>query len=234
MMRYWIKFVKEGELRFISHLDLMRSWQRNIRRAGLPVAFSAGFNPHMRLSFASALPVGATSEAEYAEVWFTRPLTAGEWQRLQETMPEGLGLLGHREVPEGVASLMSLIGAAAWRVPAEDQEPGEVSAALEKLRSSGQLPVEREGKKGRKTFDLRPSILSVELCGREVRMLLKTGETGGAKPQEVLAAAGFTAFQPARRTELYVTAGRRLQSPLAVAFNKKEVTVNEQKDYYQL
>jgi radical SAM-linked protein len=233
-MRYWIKFAKEGELRFISHLDLMRSWQRSIRRAGLPVAFSAGFNPHMRLSFASALPVGATSEAEYAEVWFTRALTDGEWQRLQEAMPEGLAMLGRREVPEGAASLMSLIGAAGWRVPAADREREEMSEALQKLSSSGQLPVEREGKKGRKTVDLRPLILELELCGREVRLLLKTGETGGTKPQEVLAAAGLTAFQPAHRTELYVTAGRRLQSPLAVAFNKKEVTVNEQKDYYQL
>ena len=233
-MRYWIKFAKEGELCFISHLDLQRCWQRCMRRAGLPVAYSAGFSPHMRLSFASALPVGATSEAEYAEVWFARPVAADEWQRLQEAMPEGFTLLGRREVPDGAASLMSLIGASGWLVAVDGHEHGDLSAALQRLISSVELPVVRNSKKGKKTVDLRPSILNVGLCGREVRMLLKTGEGGGAKPQEVLAAAGLFAFQPVRRTGLYILAGQRLQSPLEVALNKNEVIINEQKDYYQL
>jgi radical SAM-linked protein len=233
-MRYWIKFAKEGELRFISHLDLQRCWQRCIRRAGLPVAYSAGFNPHMRLSFASALPVGATSVAEYAEIWFTRPLAAGEWQRLQEAMPEGFTLLGRREVPDGAASLMSLIGASGWLVTVEDCEHRELSDTLQQIISSVRLPVVRNSKKGKITVDLRPAILHVGLCGREVRMLLKTGGAGGAKPQEVLAAAGLSAFQPVHRTGLYILAGQRLQSPLEVALNKNEVTINEEKDYYQL
>jgi radical SAM-linked protein len=233
-MRYWLKFSKEGELRFISHLDLQRSWQRSIRRAGLPVAYSAGFNPRMRLTFASALPVGATSEAEYAEIRFTRPLTAAEWQHWQGTMPQGFAMLGHREVPDGVASLMSLTGAVGWQVQVADREEDELSAALRKIISSGQLPVERTGKKGKVTVDLRPDILCLEFCGRGVRMLLQTGEAGGAKPQEVLAAAGLSAFGPLHRSEQYILAGKRLQSPLAVAFDKNEVIINAQKDYYQL
>jgi len=232
-MRYWIKFAKEGELRFISHLDLLRSWQRSIRRACLPVAYSAGFNPRMRLSFASALPVGATSEAEYAELRVTRPLTADEWQDLRETMPQGFSLLGFREVPDGIPSLMSLIGAGSWQAPADDRESPILSAALQELKTSVQLPVERKGKKGRVTVDLRPSLLSVALCGREVRLLLKTAD-GGAKPQEILAAAGFTAPARLHRTEQYALAGNRLQSPLAIALNKNEVAIDEQKDYYQL
>lgn len=234
-MRYWIKFSKDKELRFISHLDLLRSWQRALRRACLPVAYSAGFNPHPRLSFASALPVGATSEAEYLDIFLTRPVSAEEWQRLQNTLPEGLVLLDWREVPVEIAALMSLIGAAGWLCEADEQEQDVLAAAIQQMLLSTTLSVERSGKKGKKMLDLRPLLLRLELCGRDVRMLLKMSQEGGAKPQEVLGALGLPAEAVrTHRIGLYLAVGERLQSPLAVLWHKNEVAIDAQKDYYQL
>ncbi|HHX73469.1 MAG TPA: DUF2344 domain-containing protein, partial [Firmicutes bacterium] len=159
-MRIWIKFAKVGLVRYLSHLDMMRTWQRALRRAALPLAYSRGFNPHPKISFASALPVGVASTAEYADIYFTRKLAEAELEKLQDVLPEGLAVLCRRTVPAGIPPLMSLVRAAAWSVPLPDGVQ-ETAARVEELLRATSLPVRRKGKKGEKTVDLRPHLLQL-------------------------------------------------------------------------
>jgi radical SAM-linked protein len=236
-MRAWINFTKDAPLRFLSHLDLLRLWQRALRRSKLPVAYSAGFNPHQRLSFASALAVGATSGDEYLEILFTEPVTADGLHHLEQSLPEGMRIIGRRDVEPGVAPLMSLVGAVRWQVCLEkDMFPVN---AVEELLSAASLPVEREGKKGKKTLDIRPLIYNLELHkkdrGYTLSMLLQTGGDGGARPMEILTLLGLAQERlELHRAALYIRVGSCLQSPMTVAFIKNEVQIDAEKDYYQL
>ena len=94
MQRIRIKYRKGEEVKFISHRDLMRAFMRAIRRAGLPIAYSQGFNPHMKISWGNALKVGAASEAEFAELQFEQWVKPQELkERLNRQLPKGLEIL---------------------------------------------------------------------------------------------------------------------------------------------
>ncbi len=233
-MRVWIKFGKEEELKFLSHLDLVRAWQRALRRAALPVAYSEGFNPHMRLSFASALPVGVTSGAEYADITFLSRVDEEGLAVLRRQMPRGLEIQAFREVPAPVPSLMALAGAAAWSVPLSSKA---VADSIQRLLSSAALTVEREGKKGKKTVDLRPLIIRLDLVsghgGTYLHMLLAAGESGTARPQEILGLLGLPPVD-LRRTEFFLKTGDTLQAPLDVVFTESGVQADAKKNYYKL
>lgn len=221
-MRVWIKFAKESPMRFLSHLDLMRVWQRAIRRAGLPVAYSAGFNPHPKISFASALAVGVTSDGEYLDIQFAELLGGDAFERLSETLPHGLRLLEWRQIPEATPAIMSLVCAAQWELSLQAEESRNLQEALQSLLAASSLPVEREGKKGIKTVDIRPLIYRLEVDEKEscLRMLLASGGESVVRPGEVLKLLRLSACEGRlRRTELYVAAGHCFQEPMAVLFN---------------
>jgi radical SAM-linked protein len=238
-MRAWIRFTKDAPLRFISHLDLMRCMQRAFRRAGLSVAYSAGFNPHPRISLASALPVGVTSEDEFLDVLFSAPVTEEVLERLQGCLPQGIRVLAWRDVPPGVAPLMSLIGAARWRILLKNQDATELAEKIKHVLAEDSLPVLRESKKGKKTVDIRPFILELSVSSEsdwtDICMLLKTSSDGGAKAQEILSLLGLEENEGLlHRTNLYISINNCLQSPLCMLFNKNEVSINAEKDCYQL
>jgi len=222
MMRVWIKFAKESPMRFLSHLDLMRVWQRAVRRAELPVAYSAGFNRHPKISFASALAVGVTSAGEYLDIQFTKLLDEAAFVRLAETLPQGLKLLDWRQIPEGTPALMSLVCAAQWELPLQADECRHLQQAVSELLSASSLPVEREGKKGIKTVDIRPLIYSLAADEKEscLRMLLASGGEGVVRPVEVLKLLCLPDVAGRlRRTELYVASGQCFFEPMAVLLN---------------
>lgn len=236
-MRVWIKFAKESPLRFLSHLDLMRAWQRAIRRAGLPVAYSAGFNPHPKISFASALAVGVTSAAEYLDIQFAKLLDGAAFERLAVTLPPGLKMLAWCRIPEATPALMSLVCAAQWELPLFAEESHNLQEALQSLLEASALPVEREGKKGVKNVDIRPLIYRLEVDKNELclRMLLGSGGAGVVRPGEVLTLLRLSATQnKLHRAALYVAIRDSLQEPLAVFLNQKEVSEDAEKDCYQL
>lgn len=236
-MRLWIEFTKESPLRFLSHLDLLRLWQRAIRRARLPVAYSAGFNPHPKISFASALAVGITSAAEYVDIQFAEPLADRDLKGLADALPEGLSLVAWRVVPDAAPALMSLVRAAAWELPVSAEDNHRLQENVRALLAATSLAVEREGKKGIRTVDIRPLIYRLELeeAGQRLHMLLASGGEGGVRPREVLSLLGLDADESRlHRSGLYIAAGDCLQSPMAVLLNLKEVSVNGEKDCYQL
>ncbi|MFC1799350.1 TIGR03960 family B12-binding radical SAM protein [Candidatus Eisenbacteria bacterium] len=115
-IRHRVKFAKTAEMRFTSHLDVIRAFQRGLRRAGLPVCFSTGFSPHPRMSFGPPLPLGLAGEGEYFDVLFARQPGPNWLDRLNECLPEGLKVLEARLVGLGGPSLMRYIDAAEYSI----------------------------------------------------------------------------------------------------------------------
>lgn len=233
MSRYRIEFSKGSEARFLSHLELMRAFQRAMRRAKLPLAFSQGFNPQPKMSFASALAVGVTSELEYMDLELKENLPPEKVQELlAENLPPGLEVLKCVKIPLKSPTLMSLISAADYevKVPLLEEKDGEtIKEKIEELLKAQSLIVEKEGKKGLTEKELRPGIYALKCQGVEnswvyLTMRLKTGSQGNIRPDEVLLALKEIADLPLElelavihRTGLYVEQQGRLLSPLKLA-----------------
>jgi len=116
-MRLVAKFSKEDRVKYISHLDMMRSFQRAFRRASLPVAFTQGFSPHPKMAFASALSVGLTSDGEYLDVIMQKNVEPEEFSiRLNEALPKGLNITQSAMIDTKHPSLMSMIDRASYRI----------------------------------------------------------------------------------------------------------------------
>ncbi|MFN3741830.1 MAG: TIGR03936 family radical SAM-associated protein [Anaerolineales bacterium] len=191
-MRLRIVFAKQGPLRYVGHLDLQKIWERTIRRAGLPLAYTQGFHPQPRLQIASALPLGFTSRAEIVDIFLTHPIElASLKERLQAASPSGLEILEIKEVEMNEPALQSQLRAAEYTItlpqpaPLADQELGRRVAALLQATS---LPRQRRGKE----YDLRPLIEDLRLLeGGCLFMRLSAREGATGRPEEVLDALGI-------------------------------------------
>jgi radical SAM-linked protein len=189
-MRMRITFSKNAAMRYTGHLDLHRTWERSMRRAGLPLAYSQGFNPHPRINLASALPLGFTGEGEVVDIWLSEAQDELEvCQKLHKALPPGIHLHELRVVEDRLPSLQSVMHASEYVVTFLEPLPDlhqHVSALLE----ADSLPRERRGK----PYDLRALLLALELLppdedGRQrmfVRLLAQEGATG--RPEEVILA----------------------------------------------
>jgi radical SAM-linked protein len=155
-----IRYAKRGRLRFTSHRDVARAFERAIRRAELPIAFSAGFSPHPKISYAGAAPTGAASEAEYLEIGLAETSEPADVRgALDAALPAGIDIL---EVVDAAAagpgSLAEGIEASRWRVVLPGVEPEQARAALERLLAATTAPVERATKDGTRTVDVRAAL----------------------------------------------------------------------------
>lgn len=189
-MKVRIKFSKEGYLKFIGHLDTMRYFQKALRRAGLPVAYSEGFSPHIIMSFASPLGVGVTSSGEYFDVQFTEEVSTDEIERrLNETMVEGIQILCARKVEDGKASkAMSLVEAADYEITfCGEQRPEEWwSEKICSFLAQKEIPVTKKTKRNEKSVDLRPNIHEMRLSNQGIFMRLSAASRNYTKPELVL------------------------------------------------
>jgi radical SAM-linked protein len=196
-MKYLITFEKGESVRWLGHLDILRTFERAIRRAELPIAFTAGFNPRERLAFASALSVGITAAAEPATIELTDTIDPSEliW-RLNEKLPPGIQLRTAEDIPDaGSRDLLNSYDRAEFRVTCVTQNaPGLDSAAraAESLLARDSLVVEREREGKVKRIDIRPFVHSVsadEIQNGRIAftMILGIGMDGVAKPQEIVA-----------------------------------------------
>ena len=192
--RWRITYAVNGPLRYVSHLEQVRVWERAIRRAGLPLAYSGGFTPRPRLQVALPLPLGFASEAEWLDLWLEQPVEPERIvQALTRTLPEGLAIRSIEEVPPGAPSLPSQVVAAGYAVTVETTVPAdEIRRRIEGLLAAETLPRERRGR----PYDLRPLILDLHL--EEARtgecvltMLLSAREGATGRPEEVLDALGL-------------------------------------------
>ena len=158
--RLRITFAKGEPIKYISHLDLMRTWERALRRAQVPLAYSEGFNPRPKISIASALPVGFTGRGEVMDIVLSRHTSPYNFaKRLKPHLPPGLEVLSVEEVYLRLPSLQSQMRYAEYRVVVESEEtPAEIEKRVEQMLSAQSLPRLRE-RKGRVTeYDLRPLI----------------------------------------------------------------------------
>ena len=197
VQRIQFRFSKGSAIRFISHLDLMRTFERAMRRAKLPLAFSQGYNPKPRLSLYVPLPVGSTSEAELGSLDVAEPLEPGEFtRRMNAVLPPSIRISEEQEIPYEGAHAASKIDTAEYEVTAAAPDALEESVVREAVRAfveSESWRYVRESNKGTKTVDLRPPVLGLELLRVEgnsatFRMRINIGGEGGARPREVIAA----------------------------------------------
>jgi radical SAM-linked protein len=165
IQRLRVRYTKRGRLRFTSHRDISRAVERAVRRAGIQVAFSAGFTPHPKISYAGAAATGVASEAEYLEIGLVVPcepdrLRAG----LDDALPEGLDILDVVEARTG--TLADRLEASHWRIRLDGVTPETAGAAVAAFMAADEIEVERLTKKGRRRFDARAAVIACELDRR--------------------------------------------------------------------
>lgn len=194
-IRLRIRYSKKGPLRFTSHLDLQKIWERSFRRAQLPLAYSQGFSPHPQIQLAAALPLGIASIAEIADAIFLSPLPVPVEElpnRLKEAVPEGLEILSVTEVELKHKALQAMTVSASYRVdfynPAGDMT-GRIESVLAK---SSIIRQKHNGKQ----YDLRLMIYSLEQTQKgPLLMKLTLSQQGGSgRPEDVLDALGLDPY----------------------------------------
>ena len=159
-----VRYAKRGRLRFASHRDFARAFERALRRAGVPMAYSAGFTPHPKISYLGAAPTGVASEAEYLEVGLATRVDP-VWLRdaLDAALPPGLDVL--ECVDAGPGTLADRIDASHWRVELPGVPVAVLSAAVEAFLSRDRVEVQRLTKDGRRTLDARGAVVSARCAG---------------------------------------------------------------------
>ncbi|MET7359519.1 TIGR03936 family radical SAM-associated protein [Streptomyces sp. NPDC005562] len=160
MQRIRLRYTKRGRLRFTSHRDFQRAFERALRRAEVPMAYSAGFTPHPKVSYANAAPTGTGSEAEYLEIALTAPRDPDKLRELlDESMPTGLDIVD--AVESHTSGLADRLTASVWELRLDGVEPAEAGRAAELFTAAEQVEVQRRTKNGMRTFDAREAVVSL-------------------------------------------------------------------------
>lgn len=210
MQRLRIRFSRGQEVKFISHLDIMRLWQRALNRAGISLAYSEGFNPHPRMSLAAPLAVGVTSEAELMDITLTRFVSPHFFtSAVGQQLPPGTEILQAYPVAPTLPSLQSQVRYAEYKVEVEtEKEQKDVESALASLLSVEHLPWQHQRDTGPRKYDLRALIDDLWLIDWRsgyctIGMRLHCDSNGSGRPEQVAAALGFTHYpRSLHRTKL--------------------------------
>ena len=216
------RYAKTGRLRFVSAIDLSRVWERALRKAGLPIAYSEGFTPHPKVSFPDALPLGYASTGEYAEIGFAEPITIGPAMRaLNDAFAGGCEVLDARGVLPGERRLSKWLGRALWCLSyPPEADRAALTAAAEAVLAADRWPVPRERKGEVTEVDLRAPLVDLAVSDEDaprVAALLDASEPP-LRPTEVhagLAAALSTTTAP--HTDHSAAAGSTLPKPRLIS-----------------
>jgi radical SAM-linked protein len=177
VQRVRLRYAKRGRLRFSSHRDFARAFERALRRAQVPMAYSAGFTPHPKISYVGAAPTGVASEAEYLEIGLSRRMDVGELRAtLDAALPDGLDIV--EAVEAGGGSLPERMQAAEWRIDLLGVPADEATRVVARFLAAETVEVERLTKDGRKTVDARPPVISIAVSD--------AGEPAGSAPRAIL------------------------------------------------
>lgn len=197
------KFIKNGEMKYISHLDLVRLFHRVLRRAGIDIAYSQGFNPHPIISFATALSLGVESTGEYFDLKLNEEMPIGEFkEKVNEHMPKGIQIIEAIYINDKEDSLMSMVEYSDYRIDLEFSQHGinleQLKEAIRGFLDQETIMITRKKKKKRrqrrqeyKEVDVKPLIhrFTVEKTqGKmaELNALLTTGSKGNLKPEDLI------------------------------------------------
>jgi radical SAM-linked protein len=235
-------------MRFASHRDIARAVERGVRKAGLPIAYSAGYSPHPKISYAGAAATGVASEAEYLELAFTSPCTPEDVRaRLDAALPDGIDVIDVAE--RGSELPLARLEASQWQVTLPGVPPAVAEAVIGEFLASSTVEVERDmKKKGTRRMDARAAVISMELDRRAIgaqpdecgilRMVVRH-TTPAVRPDDILAAlhsvarssgvAGLTPTAPPLITRLAqgplegaATAGQGTDLPASAADRGRE------------
>lgn len=201
MQRLRIKFSRGEELKYLSHLDLTRLWERACRRACIAIAYSEGFTPHPRLSLAAPLSVGITSEAELMDLYLTTWTAPHSFvDQMSRELPRGITIGGAQSVNNDLPSLQSQVISAEYQVSIESEMSEIViTAAVARLLSLKELPWQHHRDTGIRHYDLRALIQDIRvidfhhsICTLVMRLYCDNRGTG--RPEQVVKALGFPRY----------------------------------------
>ena len=155
-----VRYAKRGKMRFASQLDLARAFERGVRRAGLPIAYSVGFTPHPKISYAGGVPTGVASEAEYLSLALTsRVETTSVRERLNAALPDGIDVIAVAEETGGLPA--SRLTASEWQVTLPGLTPDSAAMVVQKFLALDEAPVERLTSKGMRRMDARSAVVTL-------------------------------------------------------------------------
>ena len=192
-MKVRIKFTKHGAMKFIGHLDIMRYFQKAMRRADVDIKYSEGFSPHQVMSFAAPLGVGLTSNGEYMDIEVNSMKDSKTMvHQLNEVMVEGIEVLSCRRLEDTAKNAMYMVAAADYTVRFRDRaRPDDMDAFFEELISfygRESIVITKKTKRGEREVDLKPLIYDLHREGDAIFLQLSTGSSDNIKPELVLEA----------------------------------------------
>ncbi len=204
MQRLRVRFSRGEEIKYISHLDLLRLWQRALVRAGIPLAYSEGFNPHPRMSLAAPLALGVTGEAELMDIYLAKWSSPhGFTAAMGRQLPPGIKIEQVFNIAPTLPSLQSQVRSAEFKVGiATDKTQAEVESAINALLDKETLPWQHQRDTGTRHYDLRALIEDLWLTDwrsgyAHIAMRLRCDSNGSGRPEQVAAALGFERYPDA-------------------------------------
>ncbi len=199
MQRLRIRFSRGEEIKFISHLDIVRLWQRAFNRAGIEIAYSTGFTPHPRIALAAPLPLGITSEAELMDIVIVKGVAPQFFvSALNQQLPPGLRVDKVFPISPDLPSLQSQINQAEYRVDVETTSgPADIQLAIKNMLALEHLPWQHQRDTGPHLYDLRLLIDDIWIIAWQapvgsLGMRLQCNSQGSGRPEQVAAALGFS------------------------------------------
>lgn len=190
-MKVRIKFRKYGVLKFIGHLDVMRFFQKVMRRAKIPIAFTGGYSPHMIMSFASPLGIGLTSDGEYVDIELAEPISSVEAvKRMNAVMAEGIEVVSFRQIPEEKkATGMAIVAAADYLVRVQKGcLPAGYKEMFAAFFAQPEIRIVKQTKRSEQEVDIRPMIYDAKIRDNEFFLKLASGSVQNLKPDLVMEA----------------------------------------------
>jgi radical SAM-linked protein len=174
-----VRYAKRGKMRFASHLDVARAFERGVRRAGLPIAYSTGFTPHPKISYAGGAPTGVASEAEYLSLTLTSRVEADTVrERLNAALPDGIDVIAVTEDSGGLPA--SRLTASQWQVALPGLPADNVVPVVTRFLALTEAPVERLTSKGMRRMDARAAVVSLDVIDDASTDSSLPGGRGGA------------------------------------------------------
>jgi radical SAM-linked protein len=221
------RFSRREELKYIAHLDMLRVFERALKRCDLPVSHTQGFNPRMKMVFGLPIALGLTSEGEYADIEMVIPVDPMFFmQKLNDNLPPGVRILDAAAI-KGTENIMGQIAAARYEIiflPVNAIARSEMNERIQQLLSADHLPVMKKGKKGWNEIDIRPFVYTVTAAKLDHRQwiieaFLNAGAKDNIRPELLMEAFhNLTRFEYSlkslHRKELYASYDNKWVSPL--------------------
>src|SRR5439155_22251773 len=223
IQRLRVTFARGEEMKYITHLDLMRFWERALRRAELPVAYSEGFTPQPQISLAAPLPVGTTSDAELMDVFVTERIAPREFlAKAAAQLPAGIAVVAAEEVGLALPSVQADVRFAEYEVTVSGADRDDTERKIDAFLTASSVPWEHRRQEEVRSYDIRALVESIDVADGSdgelrLRMRLRSDSSGSGRPEQVVAALGLPAPQRIHRTKL-VLAGT---SPAREAYRRR-------------